>query len=139
MSKYGVMSKVTVCADCGKPLDSRPLREKDVSGSDMELPVYEAEIQAAARIAKAREVAEESGEMGALSVGPTGPSGPSRLPPRAGLQALRRRTGPVFCSKHGGEIAECDQGRGRANLCLHGKWGKLATFNRPCLCTKCHA
>ena len=128
MTKFGVLAEVTACADCGHPLDYRKLREKDVSGSDVDLPVHEADIQAAARVAKAREVLEESGEALALPAEPTGPSGPS-----GPLGA----TGLVRCTKQGGSLVECDTGPSRAQHCAHSKWGELRTFNGPCRC-ECH-
>ena len=71
MSKHGVLAQVTVCADCGHPLDYRPLRHVDVTGA-CDLPEEESMIQARAKIAKAKEtgladeIKEESGIVEAL-------------------------------------------------------------------------
>jgi hypothetical protein len=126
LSDQGVMAKVTICADCGASLDYRPLREVDVSSSDAELPVYEANVQAQAKIAKAKEVREESGEQVAL---PEHPTEEKRKTEHAGV---------VPCTKHGGEIEPCSTGSGKAHHCHHSKWGSLRTFNRPCPCLECH-
>jgi transcription elongation factor Elf1 len=163
MSSHGVMAEVTVCAACGQSLDYRPLREVDVAGSEDEMPVYESEIQAQARAAKAAEALAEAEAV--ILATPTGRS-PDDLhracagtepppeatvedvdllvdigpPPERSLERNREHAHEVVpCEKHGGEIEPCDTGERQAHNCQHGKWGSLRTFNSPCPCAGCHA
>lgn len=147
MSAHGINAEVTICSACGVTVDTRALREIDTGGND-EPPISEAEIQAYAKKAKAEEIREESGETEALPL-VTLKSNPSEeevkasLESKAALAAARvPHTEAIFhaasCSKHGGEIPECDSGPGKAHHCVNGKWGKRGTFNGPCQCL-CHA
>jgi hypothetical protein len=150
VSKHGVLAEITVCATCGEALDYRPLREKDLAGSEAEMPAYESEIQARAKAAKAEEIALASPTgkapddlhvaVAAAKVVPcdvealteSGLVTPARVP-------LSVASGEVvLCQKHGGTIVPCDVGARRANQCHHSKWGSLRTFNSPCACLECH-
>jgi hypothetical protein len=151
------MAEVTVCAECGDALDYRPLREKDLAGSEDDMPVYESEIQARVKAAKAREVAVSATPTGkapddlhvavaAAKVDAHVEAEMSALTESGLVEAPVARATPihvasgtvVLCEKHGGTIAPCDTGARRANQCCHSKWGSLRTFNSPCACLECH-
>jgi hypothetical protein len=142
MSSQGINSEVTICNDCGITVDVRALREKDTGGG-VEPPVSETEIQAYAKAAKAREIREESGELDALPVTikhPTEEEVAAALKSKAHLitPADPPRTDQAPCVKRGGEVPECDTGRGKAHHCVNGKWGKRGVFSGPCGCP-CHS
>lgn len=63
----------------------------------------------------------------------------------------RRENDSTLCPKwfgHGLEVRPmgspplldepCTTGAGKANLCVHSKWERLATFDGPCACLLCH-
>jgi hypothetical protein len=151
------MAEVTVCPDCGATLDYRPLRPVDTGASGpADLPADEAAIQALAAIKKAEEVREESGEMDALplvelNAHPSEEEVIESLESKEALVAPKipdevKRVNEQFapssavgaCEKQGGELVECDEGKGKANRCTNSKWGKAGAFAGPCACP-CHA
>lgn len=154
MTLQGVNAIVTICTDCGTPLDRRRLRPQDMHDSTGSLPPEEARIQADAAKRKAKEVLEESGEEESLPFVDE-PASVTRVNGEGGrvvvhqvapsgeevAESLREKVGLVtrHCSKHGGAIQPCDEGEGKAHHCTHSKWGKLRTFDSPCPCLACHA
>jgi len=129
MSGKGVSAEATVCIDCGAPVDCRPL-----SGlvSEAAVPPEELEIQASVLAAKQDKVEarlrEESGEFDAMTENAV--VSKDRQAQDSARWAL--------CSKHGGTLLECDEGKRKAHHCRNSKWGGLRAFGGPCRCS-CHA
>lgn len=118
-----------VCKSCGKPLDLRPRKEATrrmgpERGTQKKLfPEMESD-----RLPVQRSVREAGGEVEERK-----PSGVTPL--------VHEPDASGTCSRHGGPLAECDQGPGKANCCTNSMWGdegrKRGAFG-PCRCLPCH-
>jgi hypothetical protein len=111
----GLKLKVLVCIDCGKNLDTRPLRDKDLPSGRLPKIVSE----------------EPEGEEEAVSGNGTG---------EKEEVTVQEPTGPEgVCAKHGGCWPECDTGAGKAHHCANSGWGRRKLKHGPCSCVECHS
>ncbi len=134
-----VMAEVTNCASCGKGVDYRPLRPKDLPDA-----LKRQEQRKTKKIKRLIARERASLESGTGSVQLEEPELPELEEPE--IKELEPVPEPAVqkpwsipCSRHGGATAPCDLGYNRANLCTNSKWGESRVHNGPCRCLACHA